>query len=110
MELPLYDIEEVVYLKESAALGFLEAVRISGISRTKDAWIYSVSARAPQPTAVSHHGDRINAVAGMILYFTENEFVPLCDALSLAEANAARQLAQIQAQRASICVEPTAGT
>jgi len=88
----------------------LEAVRVSGISRANGTWIYSISAKAPQPTAVSHHGDRITAVAGMILYFTESDFVPLCDALSLAEANAARQLAQIQAQRASICIEPTAGT
>ena len=110
IETPLYDIDEVVYLKESAALGFLEAMRISGISRTKGEWIYSVAARAPGPTAVSHHGDRITAVQGMILYFNESEFVLLCDALALAEANAQRQLTKLQAQRANLCVEPTAGT
>lgn len=110
IEAPLYDVGDVVYLRESAALGFLEAVRISGVMRAKGTWMYSVSARAPGPTAVTHHGDRINSVAAMILYFTESEFVPVCDALALAEANAQRQLQRLQAQRASLCVEPTAGT
>ena len=31
-----------------------------------------IESRAPGPTAVAHHGDRITAVAGMVLYFTEN--------------------------------------
>jgi hypothetical protein len=85
-------------------------MRISGISRAKGAWIYSVSARAPGPIAVPHHGDRITAVSGSVLYFTETEFVLLCDALVLAEANVARQLAQLQLQRTNLCTEPTAGT
>jgi hypothetical protein len=103
----LYDVGEVVYLRESAALGFLEAVRISGAMRQNGRWLYSVTARPAGPTAVAHHGDRITAVHGMILYFTESEFVTHCDALSLAEANAQRQLQQLQAQRTSLCVEST---
>ena len=109
-EAPLFNIGDIVYLRESAALGYLEAVRISGITKTRVGWIYTVSARTPGPIAVAHHGDRINSVAGSVLYFTESEFVLVCDALDLAEANVKRQLDKIQAQKASLCVEPTSGT
>jgi hypothetical protein len=107
---PTYDIGDVVYLRESAALGFLEAVVISGISRGPNNWVYSIVARAGQPAAPALYGDRITAVQGMILYFSEDEFVTVCDAQALVEANLQAQLDRIQLQRASQCPDDvTAG-
>jgi len=105
---PLYDFNDIVYLRESAALGFIEPVRIAGISKVANTWTYTISMSVSQPTPVSHYGDRIHRVQGSVLYFTEEEFVLLCDALELAEANAQKQLDNLQAQRASLCdTEPT---
>lgn len=106
---PLYNIGDILYLRESAALGFLEVAKISGISLSQQGWIYATEAKAGFPRSPAHTGDRITTVQGMILYFSENEFVVQCDAMALVEANLVAQLGRIQAQRASICAEPTAG-
>lgn len=106
---PLYEEGDVVYLRESAALGFLEAVRIGGITHSSQGWLYVVESRVPQPRAAAHIGDRITAVHGKPLYFSESEFVTHCDALDLVEANLSTQLNRIQAQKASLCADPTAG-
>lgn len=105
---PLYDIDDVVYLKESAALGFLEAVKINGVTLSRQGWIYTIEAKAAYPQAPTTFGDRITAVQAMTLYFGEDEFVTPCDAMALVEANLQEQLVRIQAQRSSICAE-TAG-
>lgn len=107
MDPPLFDRGDVVYLRESAALGFLEAVKINGAMLGPQGWLYSVAARIGSPRAPSHIGDRISAVNGMTLFFTEDEFVEHCEALALVEANLQTQLDRIQAQRASACSEIT---
>jgi len=105
MSSPKYEINEVVYLKESAAIGFLESVRISGIHRFNDTWIYTIVAGVNNPQHPPVYGDRISHVNNQTLYFSEDEFVTHCDALLLAEANALSVLKQLQSQRASICTE-----
>ncbi len=102
MDAPLYEEGDTVYLRESAAIGFLEAVIISGIRRGDNKWLYSVQAGISQRNA-THYGDKISFVNGAQLLFTEEEFVPLCTALDLAEANLQRQLADIQRRKASLC-------
>lgn len=103
MSAPTYDVGNVVYLKESAALGFLEAVKISGIYRNTDGWIYTTEARSAQPSAAATYGDRISFTNRATLYFSESEFVDVCAALDLAEAYAQRLLQSIQARKASLC-------
>ena len=103
IETPLYDVGDVVYLKESAAMGFLEAVAISGITRNRGIWSYAISFAGSGPTAPSYYGDRVSSTQHKLLYFTETEFVTKCDALALAKANLELQLSSIQAQINSIC-------
>ena len=103
MDAPAYEPGDTVYLKESAAIGFLEAVVISGVSWGNDQWLYSVRTGISQPWGASHYGDKILLVNGAKLLFSEEEFVPLCTALDLAEANLQRQLADIQRRRAALC-------
>lgn len=100
---PAYDIGDVLYLRESAALGHLEAVRIASIAKNNGEWIYTVNVSAGRPAAMSHFGDRIQGIQGATLYYTENELIVLCDALALAEANAYRQLQLIQSQKDQLC-------
>lgn len=103
IDAPAYEEGDSVYLKESAALGFLEAVTISGIVRQRGKWVYAILTGRSNPIAPRYYGDRASLVNAQILYFTEDELIPVCDALVLAEANAQRVLERLQAQRASIC-------
>ena len=107
MDAPKYDVGDVVYLKESAALGHLEAVTISGATYSNNSWMYTIRAGRALPTSVAYYGDRISAVHAKTLYFTENELIVLCDALELAEANAQRALERIQIQRTNLCPDVT---
>ena len=106
---PLYTIGEVLYFKESAALGFLEAIRINGVHLNNTGWVYSVEAKAPLQATPALYGDRVSLVNNATLYFSEDEFLTLCDALLLIEANLTRKLGQIQAQRASFCPDEITG-
>jgi len=99
---PRYKVNDVVYLRESAAIGFLEAVIISGVTWGSNQWLYSVRAGISQRNA-THYGDKVSFVNGAQLLFTEEEFIPLCTALDLIEANLQRQLADIQRRKASLC-------
>jgi hypothetical protein len=103
LEAPTYSPGDVVYLRESAALGFLEAVQISGLVYSNGMWLYSIQAKVGNPQAPATYGDRITAVHGKTIFFTQNELVDVCEALRLAEANAQRNLDRLQAQRASLC-------
>lgn len=98
---PLYKINDVVYLKESAALGFLEAVRISGVTKTSTTWLYTVYAGRMGAIAPSHFGDRKSMTEANFLNFTEDEFVTECEALTLTQANLQNQLDKVKSQKES---------
>jgi len=101
IEPPLYDVKDTLYLKESAALGHLEAVTISGVTRGLNGWTYTIYVNSMQ-RPMNHLGSGVN---GAILQFSEAEFVDLGEALLLAEANAQRQLDSIRQRRISILGE-----
>lgn len=98
---PLYNINDIVYLRESAALGFLEAVRVSGITRTQSTWLYTVYAGRMGAVAPTHFGDRTSLTEANFINFTEDEFISECEALSLSVANLQRQLDSVKAQKDS---------
>lgn len=98
----MYDVGDVVYLKESAAIGSIESVRISGVHKHNHGWLYTIESRISQPQHASVYGDRVSQVNAQVMLFTEEEFVTYCDALSLAETNALSILSKIQARR-SLC-------
>lgn len=100
---PLFGPGDIVYIRESAALGFLEPVQINGAIYSSNGWLYTVAARASSPMTPSHYGDRVTAVQGMVLHFSEDEFVTKCDAYLLVEANLQAQLDRIRLQRESQC-------
>lgn len=105
MVAPAYDIGEIVYLRESAGIGHLEAVRISGVARHGNTWLYTVSTTLSNPHSASHYGDKIAAVNSKLLYFTETEFITKCEALSLSKANAERILLNLNNQIEALCEE-----
>ena len=98
MSTPKYDVNQVVYLRESAALGHIEPVKISGMQRRGSDWIYNIYAGTIGATNAAYYGDRRSLVNGSVLYFTEAEFVTEYEALMLTKANLEIQLEKINAQ------------
>jgi len=103
MQTPTYAPGDVVYLRESAAIGHLEAVAISGLSYYNGTWLYTIRAGRLMPTSIPQYGDRVSMVNGQSLQFSEAELISNCEALELAEANAILTLNRIQTQRANLC-------
>jgi hypothetical protein len=88
-------------------LGFIEAVRISGVSKQNTGWIYTIEGRTAQPIAPAVYGDRISNINRAVIYYSEDEFVTLCGALDLAEEYALSVLSKIQAQKQMFCSDTT---
>ncbi len=106
---PKYDVDAIVYFREAAAIGSLEAVRISGVHRNNFGWVYSISTTLSPPSP-GVFLDRRSHVNTEILFFSEDEFVDYCGALELAEDKAKRHLDYVQAQKNLHCPSsPTEG-
>lgn len=101
---PLYDYGDVVYFRESAALGFIEASKISGVHRTQNGWIYSLNTRL---TPMSGGVERRSQIGTQQLMYSEDELVTKCEAFRLAEANAERVLNSLRTQRIALCGDST---
>lgn len=103
MNSPTYNINDVVYLKESAAKGFLEAVRIAGVSLGRSGWIYTVSFNASRPINSPTYGDRIVSNTSSAVYYTADEFLDHCSALTLMLNYHQSAVDKITAQIEALC-------
>jgi hypothetical protein len=103
MSAPTYEVGDILYLRESAALGFLEPVRISGVRSNNGGWVYMIQSRASEPSAPSTYGDRISQVTGQVLFFGEEELIERCAALRIMEAAAIANLNKIQTDIQNSC-------
>lgn len=103
MSNPAYTVGDVVYIKESAALGSLEAVRIYGVHLGQNGWMYSINVSMAPPSFGGGGLDRRSQIGTQTLYYTEDEFLLLCDAVVLVEANAKASYERAKAQRQIYC-------
>lgn len=100
---PLFEVGDIVYIRESAALGFLEAYRISSVLRaTSEEWVYSINI-IRRPGVPPLFGERISHQPERVLYFNESELVTKCEALELIENHLTDRLATVQQLRMSEC-------
>lgn len=105
---PKYAIDEVIYLRESAMLGFIESYKIDGIefdNRIKQ-WIYKIQIRqrGPSPNTII---DRADLRHFEVLRFREDELMTFCDAIDIAISKAEERLSRLIAARASKCGDNT---
>jgi hypothetical protein len=91
-------LNEVVYIRESAAIGFLEPVRISGIHQKGSEWTYTIHIGSIGASSPWMTGDRRSLVHNSVLYFTENEFVTRQEAMQLTKSSLERKLTDIKKQ------------
>ena len=81
---PLFKINQVVYLNESAHLGELEAYKIGAIQQAQaDRWVYQIfiEKRPPDSQTVE---DRIDLRFPRELFYGESELLTLCEATNIA--------------------------
>lgn len=107
MQQPKYKPNDVVYLRESAAIGHLEPVVISGLAYYADKWIYTIRAGRASPISQATYGDRNSMVNAQSLQYDERELITICEALQLAESCAAKNLQWIRDQQATHCADTT---
>lgn len=105
MAAPIYAIGDVVCLKESAALGFVEPVRINGVYNNSGDWVYTLHMGVRRPTSLSSYGDRRSMTTGAVLYFSEDELITQCAAYDLAIENLQSQLTLYNARKAALGCE-----
>ena len=103
MDNPAYHENDVVYLRESASIGFLEAIRIGSIIRYNGQWLYGATNLVKNPIAPPFYGDRITVSHTGTVFYTEDELITICEALDMAEENAQRVLDAIRVQKANLC-------
>ena len=100
---PKFNIGDLLYIRESAALGFLEPVKIRTILKNSSGWLYTINAGMSGPNVPQIYGDRRLFVNGATLYLDETELISYCDALQLSIANAQANLNKLLALQTGIC-------
>lgn len=96
-----YQTGDIVYIRESAAKGFLESRKIQVVLQYNGEWAYGFNINERTPAAIPTIGDQINHQFKSQLYVSENELITYCEALSLNREFAARLLASIDAKIAA---------
>lgn len=109
---PIYSPGDTVYLRDSAALGFLEAYIVKTITHRPDGQIqYYLSTHLKPPAANMTMGDRNTGRVLKQITFFEYDLITYCEAIILAIENTEKQLASLQAQyAASGCADEDEGT
>lgn len=97
---PQWSVDDVVYLRESAAIGFLESYKITNIvwDTSYSRWLYEVDIRhrGTEPNTVidAHNLRRVE-----VLTLGENDLISLGDALDLAIINTEQRLKYLRTQK-----------
>jgi hypothetical protein len=104
---PKFARTEVVYIRESAALGFLEAYKIQSIHYTPDGLIhYQICQSFTGPDVNTTFGDRIRHRSLPNITFLEQDLITYCEALVLVDNSLTAQINTIRSlQPGSGCDE-----
>jgi len=94
---PKYSIGDIIYLRESASLGFLEAYKVTGITSTSPGRIvYYIDVSNGSP--IVNFGERITNQNRPALYFDETELIAYCDALTMIRTYLTTQLTAVNSK------------
>lgn len=102
---PIYQIDDIVYLKASAVLGFLESYKITNLfyDPARNTWVYSIDLKPNPSGAPTSIGDHITLKNNHTLFFIEDELITFCDAAHDVKSNLELRLARIIAQLEARC-------
>lgn len=104
MSNPKFDIGDIIYLEESAKLGFLESYSISTVRQDADGtWIYSISVPMRPPHNNMTYGDRITLRNDIVFEIAESDIIDFCDAVDLAISTKQSELSKLQSLKSIQC-------
>jgi len=103
MSLPIYQVDDIVYLIESANVGFIESYRITGVRQDSAGWWYNISVEARAPVGGQTYGDRITLRRDLDFELQEASLCDYCTAVGRALAAARAQVARLEALYAAQC-------
>ena len=110
MSTPLYQINDIVYLTESANVGSIESYQISEVRQdSTGVWFYKIAVPARPPTSTATVGDRITLHKSFDFELTESELTTYCDAIGLAVVAARTRLTQLLAWQSAQCEDTGTG-
>jgi len=89
------------YLIESAAIGYLEVVVITGITLASNGnWLYSYSQSIKNQQAATY-GDRRSLANGLVIWLDESELTDYCTALGIVKTCLQTRINEINALQSS---------
>lgn len=110
----VYNIGSEVYLRESAAKGFLESYVVVKLGQGPDGiWKYTVGTPQKPPinsTTVSDRNTLKGNFGAFNIEFMEDELVPFCTALDMAIAVALANYNRLISLKAARCPESGSGS
>lgn len=96
MDVPKYNVGDVVYLRESAGIGHLETVHIRAVVSFQGSWAYVISTSSMNNISASTYSDRINYQTGVGIYYSQNELLTKAEALEMAIDTTTAKLTRLQ--------------
>ena len=99
---PLYRRDDVVYLRESALIGKLESFKITSLKQIQDGrWVYQIDI-GKKPPDQGLIGDSFDGrISEPSIFYTESEFVDICDALEIICNRLNQQITSLQFKMSS---------
>ena len=107
MSAPVYQVNDVVYLIESAKVGFIESYQVSGVRQAASgAWLYKISVPS-RPGRNATFGDRITLRTEIDFELAEAELTTYCEAVDFAIVFVTNNLAYLQSLKTAHCTDGT---
>jgi len=103
---PKFSIDDTIYLRESAMLGFIESYKITGMhyETSSGQWIYHIAIK-PRRESFTTVMDMYQLVNKEELLLREDELVTFCEAVNLAIIETQRRLNQLLTMKSEKCQE-----
>jgi len=110
MSTPRFQQHDIVYLSESAKVGFIESYEVSGIRQDASGrWMYLIMIPHRPSAGNATYGDRITLRQNVDFELSESELTTYCEAVDLALVAARSTLARIQALKNAQCADGSSG-
>ena len=100
---PLYQVDQEVYVRSSAARGMVESLFISGVYQRGTGWMYTIRTGRRAPYSPHIYGNQQDLALSGTLYLSEDELILKCQAYHMAEVQAKLAYLRVRNMRLSYC-------
>ena len=110
MSAPIWNIDDIVYLVESAKVGAIESYQVAQLRQdATGVWYYTIAVPLRPPNSNMTYGDRIGLRQNLDFELAESELCTYCEAVDLALASARANLARLEQLKSIHCTDEVTG-